>query len=280
MFHIPKYTEYSKTFFLVIMMLDAFCLYFAFDLSLYESFLSERAISSSNTSFYTIWVLLWIIISLFSNHYNTKTLKRILFIIKSTSKVVLIHALFIFVYLLTTPQYFEIGYLIKIYFYSALITAGAKILLLFSYRLLSNQQDNKVNFIIIGRTSTTHELLRSLDSNQKFGHHFYGFFDGNVSAGNCSATIASGIEGFCEQNAINYVYFDSSVDDKVLERLIKYANNHYIRFSVVHNPITVPFKEVETSVFNNIPVIYGRNFTPTPKNTFPGMKKLFNSLRA
>ncbi len=280
MFHIPKYTEYSKTFFLVIMTLDAFCLYFAFDLSLHENILSESATSTANTSFFTIWVLLWIIISLFSNHYNTRTLKRILFIIKSTSKVVLIHALFIFVYLLTTPQYFEIGYIIKAYFYSALITAGAKVLLLFSYRLLSNQQDNKVNFLIVGRTSTTHELLRSLNSNEKFGHHFYGFFDGNTSEVNNATSIASGIEVFCKRNAINYIYFDSSVDDKVLERLIKYANNHYIRFSVVHNPITVPFKEVETLVFNNIPVIYGRNFSLTSKNTFPGMKKLINSLKA
>ncbi|WKN43621.1 nucleoside-diphosphate sugar epimerase/dehydratase [Tunicatimonas pelagia] len=280
MFHIPKYTQYSKTFFLVIMMLDAFCLYFAFDLSLYENFLTKGAIFTSNASFYTIWVLLWIIISLFSNHYNTKTLKRVLYILKSTSKVVLIHALFIFVYLLTTPQYFEIGYLINVYLYSVLITVSAKVLLLFSYRLLSNKQENKVNFIIIGRTSTTHELLRSLDLNQKFGHHFYGFFNGNASEEKKTKDITSEIEEFCKENAINYIYFDSSVDNKVLVQLIKYANNHYIRFSVVHSPITVPFKEVETSVFNNIPVIYGRNFSATSKNTLPGMKKLINSLKA
>ena len=280
MFHIPKYTQYSKTFFLVIMMLDVFCLYFAFDLSLHEHFFSQGSAYSINTSFFTIWVLLWIIISLFSNHYNTKTLKRIIFILKSTTKVVLIHALFILVYLLITPQYFEISYLVNVYLCSVLITVGAKVLLLFSYRLLSNKQENKVNFIIVGRTSTTHELLRSLDLNQNFGHHFYGFFDGKSTKNSSLETVAADIETFCKSNKINYIYFDSSIDHSVLKRLVKFANNHYIRFSVVHDPITVPFKEVETSVVNNIPVIYGRNFSSTPKDSFPGMKELINSFKA
>ncbi|MEM6845967.1 MAG: hypothetical protein AAF632_27400 [Bacteroidota bacterium] len=275
MFQIPKYTQYSKTFFLAVMLLDAFCLYFAFDLSSRKA-LSHGAEIGSQASFYVVWALLWTIISLFSNQYSTTTLKKVFRIIKSTVKVILIHALFIFVYLLTTPQYFEINYLIDVYLFSMLITIGSKFLMLFSYRLLSNQRRNKVNFIIVGNTPTTQELLRSLDLNQKFGHHFYGFLDNKNADLDISAAE---ITKYCEDNKVNYIYFDSSVDIKLVEKLTKYANNHYIRFSIVHDPITIPFKEVETSVFNNIPVVYGRNFENPPKVSFPGVRKLFNSFK-
>ncbi|MEM8967126.1 MAG: hypothetical protein AAGE93_11970 [Bacteroidota bacterium] len=276
MFHIPKYTQYSKTFFLAIMLLDAFCLYFAFDLSSRKA-LSHGGELSSQASFYVIWALLWTIISLFSNQYSTTTLKKVSRIIKSTVKVILIHALFIFVYLLTTPQYFEINYLIDVYLFSMLITIGAKFLLLLSYRLISNQRKNKVNFIIIGDTPTTQELLRSLDLNKKFGYRFYGFL--TEKGANLDLRVKE-ITRFCKSNDINYIYFDSSVDTKLVERLTRYANNHYIRFSIVHNPITIPYKEVETSVFNNIPVVSGRNFENPPKISFPTMKKLLNSFKA
>lgn len=261
------------------MLLDALCLYLAFDLSLRKNFISYQEAFDSHGSFYTIWVLLWIIIALFSNHYNTKILKRVLFIIQSTGKVVLIHMLFIFVYLLTTPQYFEISYLIDSYFFSILVTIGAKVLLLYSYRLLSNQQENQVNFIIVGKTPTTVELLRSLGLNKKFGHHFFGYLD-KIDSGKSNIVAAyNEIEEFCKKNKINYIYFDSSVDAKVMSRVIKYANNNYIRFAIVHDPITIPFKEVETSIFNNVPVVHGRNFSNASRSSITGMKGLINLLK-
>lgn len=262
------------------MMLDALCLYLAFDLALWKNLGASNGAFSSYASFYTIWILLWIIISLFSDHYNTNTLKRVLHIVQSTGKVVLIHILFIFVYLLTTPQYLNISYLIDAYFFSVLVTIGAKVLLLYSYRLISNKQENKVNFIIVGYTSTARKLLKSLELNRKFGHQFYGFFDDSCLGEDQIIAPCDKIESFCKEHNINQIYFASSVDSELIARVTKYANNNYIRFSVIHDLITLPYKEVETSVFNNVPIVSGRNFSTPTKISSSGMKGLLNSFRA
>ena len=279
MFHISKYSQYSKTFFLVIMVLDTLCLYLAFDFSFWKNFNAFGEPVGAYSSFYAIWVLLWIIISLFSNQYNTNTLKRVYKIIQSTGKIVLIHILFIFVYLLVTPQYFEINYLIDAYFFSTLITIGAKVLLLYAYRLISNKQENKVNYIIVGYTSTARKLLKSLEPNKKFGHQFYGFFDDAFLNESDVVGKFSEIEKFCKENNINQIYFASSIDSALMAKLTKYANNNYIRFAVVHDLITLPYKEVETSVFNNVPIVSGRNFSSSNKASLVDMKRLINSFR-
>lgn len=279
MFHISKYSQYSKTFFLVIMVLDTLCLYLAFDFSFWKNFNVFGDAAGSYSSFYAIWVLLWIIISLFSNQYNTNTLKRVYKIIQSTGKIVLIHILFIFVYLLVTPQYFEINYIIDAYFFSTIITIGAKVLLLYIYRLISNKQENKVNYIIVGYTSTARKLLKSLEPNKRFGHQFYGFFDDAFLDQPEVVDKFSEIEEFCKENNINQIYFASSIDSALMTRLTKYANNNYIRFAVIHDLITLPYKEVETSVFNNVPIISGRNFSRSNKTSLVDMKRLINSFR-
>ncbi|MGD1893272.1 MAG: hypothetical protein ACFB15_22125 [Cyclobacteriaceae bacterium] len=279
MFHLSKYSQYSKTFFMVVMMLDALCLFFAFDLALWKNLGAYHEAFSSYASFYAIWVLLWIITALFSNHYNTDTLKRVFSLVQSTGKVVLIHILFVFVYLLTTPNYLGISFLIDAYFFSILVTVGAKVLILYSYRLISNKDENKVNFIIIGYTSTARKLLESMKPDQKFGHQFYGFFDDSYLGESYVVAPCAEIEAFCKKNDINQIYFASSTDAQLMSRVIKFANNNYVRFSVVHDMISIPYKEVETSVFNNIPIVSGRNFSNPPKVRFPGMKGLINSFR-
>ncbi|MEQ9442857.1 MAG: hypothetical protein RIG62_27700 [Cyclobacteriaceae bacterium] len=279
MFHLSKYSQYSKTFFLVIMVLDALCLFLAFDLSFWKNFNAFSEPNSTYASFYAIWVLLWIIIALFSNQYNSDTFKRVHKIIQSTGKVVLVHILFVFVFLLVTPQYFQISYLIDAYFFSTLITIGAKVLLLYSYRLISNKQENKINYIIVGYTPTARKLLKSLEPNKKFGHQFFGFFDDAFLGDKGVVGKFSEIEEYCEANGINHIYFASSIDNTLMTKLTKYANNNYIRFAVVHDLITIPYKEVETSVFNNVPIVSGRNFTKPAKVSFFDMKRLINSFR-
>jgi len=265
---------------MVVMMLDALCLFLAFDLAMWKNLGAHNEAFSSYASFYAIWVLLWIITALFSNHYNTDTLKRVSSIVQSTGKVVLIHILFVFVYLLTIPQHLNVSFLIDAYFFSILVTIGAKVLILYSYRLVSNKQENKVNFIIIGYTSTAKKLLESMRPNQKFGHQFYGFFDDNYLDESQVVAPCSEIEAFCKENEINQIYFASSTDAQLMSRIIKFANNNYIRFSVVHDMISIPYKEVETSVFNNIPIVSGRNYSNITKSRFPGMKGLLDSFRA
>ncbi|MEM9673468.1 MAG: hypothetical protein AAF992_12790, partial [Bacteroidota bacterium] len=183
------------------------------------------------------------------------------------------------VYLLTTPNYLGISFLIDAYFFSILVTVGAKVLILYSYRLISNKDENKVNFIIIGYTSTARKLLESMKPDQKFGHQFYGFFDDSYLGESYVVAPCAEIEAFCKKNDINQIYFASSTDAQLMSRVIKFANNNYVRFSVVHDMISIPYKEVETSVFNNIPIVSGRNFSNPPKVRFPGMKGLINSFR-
>jgi FlaA1/EpsC-like NDP-sugar epimerase len=265
---------------MVVMMLDALCLFLAFDLALWKNFGAYNEAFSSYASFYAIWVLLWIITALFSNHYNTDTLKRVFNVVRSTGKVVLIHILFVFVYLLTTPQYLDISFLIDAYFFSILVTIGAKVLILYCYRSVSNKEENKVNFIIIGYTSTAEKLLESMEPDRKFGYQFYGFFDDNHLGESHVVAPCAEIEAFCKKHEINQIYFTASTDAQLMSRIIKFANNNYVRFSVVHDMISLPYKEVETSIFNNIPIVSGRNYSNNSKARFPDMKGLLNSFWA
>ena len=272
-----KYSLYSRTFFLAIITLDAFCLYLAFGLSFKENFGTIDESVNPYFSFYAIWLLLWIIIALSLDQYNTNKLKRARRIVLSTAKVVLVHLLCIFVYLLIMPPFFSINDLIGVYFFSVLITIGAKMLLLFSYWVISNRPKNKINFIIVGHTTTTRKLLTLLQPNKKFGHRFLGFFDVAFLSTEKTESRFLEITLFCQANNINQIYFTSPIDHPLITKLATYANNNFIHFTMVQDAANIPPDEVKTLIYNNTSVVARPNFSDSPELS-PTTKKISSIL--
>ena len=246
--YLSKRTEYSRTFFLVVAILDSLCLYFAFRVTFWRHTSTSSEWDGAYSSLYVVWMLVWVIAALLLDQYDTSTLKTARGIVRSTGKVVAVHLLCISIYLFIAPHYFDIQYLADNYVFSVLAVVGLRLLLLYGYQAVSNRRKNRVNFIIVGCTATSKKLLEYLLPSRKFGHQFFGFFD-DAHLDERIVGRFSDVESFCQTHNINQVYFASTVDDSVLTKLTKYANDNYIRFAVVCDPTSSQYQERETSTY-------------------------------
>lgn len=236
-----KYSHYSRTFFLSIATLEGICLYIAFKMSFGDNFSATSETANTYSAFYAIWLLLWIIVSLCSNQYSTRKLKRTCSIVLNTTKTGLIHLLGVLVYLLATMSTSISVYdLFWVYLFSLLAIITSKLLMLSGYRVISNRPNNRVNYIVIGCPIATARLLTLLRPRKKFGHHFQGSFDlAGLSAEKTDAKFTE-VTLFCQANHINQVYLVSRVDHSLAERLITYFNNNFIHFATVQNTAVAP----------------------------------------
>lgn len=124
-------------------------------------------------------------------------------------------------------------------------------LILKSYR---KRGINICRIIIVGTGDTARRLFKEMRSNDSFGYQIIGFF-GDGHPGDLNGLFMGGIDkidNFCKQEAIDEIYFASSVTDEyTLEQIVKIANDNMCQFYYIppisqyiqHNFTIVPFND-------------------------------------
>ena len=263
-----KQGHYSKTFFMILIMIDSLCIYLAYHLSFWSNFSYDTPLGGHYLSLGAIWILLWVVVALLIDNYRTENLKRVNEIIKSTTKSSVIHACFLFLYLFFSSYYYNSIFILETYLFVALLSITVKVVLLYSYRYLRNLEHNRIPYVIVGYTSPGRNIFRYLKKNQNFGYRFMGFFDDTYS-GSLIKGRTEDIKKYCLNHNIREIYFALPNQSEPLNDLAKFADENFIHFGLVQEVGGMSFQKLESHTYDNIPVIsYEVNKKPTLRYDF------------
>ena len=249
-----KRGHYSKTFFMILIMIDSLCIYSAYHFSFWGNFGFDGVLQGNYLSLGAIWILLWIVIALLIDNYDTNNLKHVDKIVKSTVKTLVIHACLLFLYLFFSTYYYNSVFIVEAYLFTGLLTIATKIALLYSYRYLRNLDHNTIQYVIVGYTPPGRNIFRFLKGNRSFGYRFMGFFD-DVHQGSLVAGNIADVKDYCIKHEIREIYFALPDKSKSLNDLAKFADDHFIHFGLVQEVGGIDYQKFESHNFDNIPVI-------------------------
>ncbi len=163
-------------FFMILIMIDSLCIYSAYHLSFWSNFGYDATLQGHYLSLGAIWILLWIVIALLIDTYDTENLRHVDKIIKSTVKSLVVHACLLFVYLFFSAYYYNSLFIVEAYLFTGLLTIATKIALLYSYRYLRNLDHNTIHYIIVGYTPPGRKYILFFKGKPKVRLPFYGSF--------------------------------------------------------------------------------------------------------
>ena len=249
-----KQGHYSKTFFIILIVIDSLCIYAAYHLSFWNNFGYESALSGHYLSLGAIWILLWVVIALLIDNYRTENLKQVGDIVKSTTKSLVVHACLLFLYLFFGSYYYNSFFIVESYLLIALLTVMVKIILLYAYRYVRNLDHNCIPYVIVGYTPPGRNIFRYLKKNQSFGYRFMGFFDDTYS-GSLIKGRTEDIKKYCIEHQVREIYFALPNKAEPLNDLAKFADEHFIHFGLVQEVGGLNFQRAESHTYDNIPVI-------------------------
>lgn len=247
--------HYSKTFFVILIIIDALCIYTAYHLSFWGNFTLATPLPDFYLSLNAIWILLWVMLALILNYYDTGNLKYVNKIIKSTVKLVVIHACLLLLYLMLFQAfYYSSLFMVEAYLFTFLLTVAVKVVLLASYKYLRNLKSNRIPYVVVGYTPAGRSVFRYLKKNKNFGYRFLGFFDdhqqGSLIKGDLSA-----LKKYCVRHKVREIYFALPEKSVALSELAKFADEHFIHFGLVQEVGGMQFQKRPSQNYDNIPVI-------------------------
>ncbi len=247
--------HYSKTFFVILIIIDALCIYTAYHLSFWNNFTLAAPLPDYYLSLQAIWTLLWVMLALVLNYYDTGNLKYVDKIVKSTVKLLVVHTCLLLLYLVVfETYYYSSTFMIGAYGFTFLLTVAVKIVLLTSYKYLRNLKSNRIPYVVVGFTPAGRSVFRYLKKNQDFGYRFLGFFDdkrqGSLIKGDLSA-----LKKYCVRHKVREIYFALPEKSEALSELAKFADEHFIHFGLVQEVGGMQFQKLPSQTYDNIPVI-------------------------
>jgi FlaA1/EpsC-like NDP-sugar epimerase len=247
--------HYSKTFFVILIIIDALCIYTAYHLSFWGSFSLATPLPDFYLSLNAIWILLWVMLALIINYYDTGNLKYIDKIVKSTLKLTTIHACLLLLYLvLFQAFYYDSLFMVEAYLSAFLITVTVKIVLLTSYKYLRNLKSNRIPYVVVGYTPAGRSVFRYLKKNKNFGYRFMGFFDDNQQGSLIKGNLGE-LKKYCIRHKVREIYFALPEKSDALGKLAKFADEHFIHFGLVQEVGGMQFQKKSSQIYDNIPVI-------------------------
>lgn len=241
-------------FFVILIVIDSLSTYAAYHLSFWNSFGYDSTLQGQYSSLGAIWILLWIVVASLVGNYETKNLKHVTKLIKSTVKSSIIHACFLFLYLFLTPYYYSETFVVVTYLFTALFATTLKVVLLYAYRYVRNLNANTVRFIVVGYTPAGRNIFRYLRRNQDFGYRFMGFFD-DTHEGSLVEGKISDIKDYCIEQDVRQIYFALSDRSEILSDLTRFADEHFIHFGLVQEVGGIDYHKLRSHTYDNVPVI-------------------------
>lgn len=247
--------HYSKTFFVILIIIDALCIYTAYHFSFWGNFAIAIPLPDFYLSLNAIWILLWVMLALILNYYDTGNLKYVSKILKSTIKLIIIHACLLLLYLvLSRSFYYSSLFMAEAYLFTFLLTVGVKILLLASYKYLRNLKSNRIPYVVVGYTPAGRNVFRYLKKNRNFGYRFLGFFDDDRQGSLIKGDLTS-LRKYCVRHKVREIYFALPEKSEALSELAKFADEHFIHFGLVQEVGDMQFHKTLSQSYDNIPVI-------------------------
>lgn len=275
----PKPDEYSKTFRILLLLLDVFAVTAAFYI-LSQVYPEALADSSKFYTFGLGWLLLWISVSIFASVYEVRQQKKLNRILSNTLKVAVIHLPFAggIAYLFGITD-LTLSLLLSIYGILIATELTIKGTLLLLYQYIRSRKSNKKTFVIAGFTPAGQDLYRYFTKEKSYSYHFAGFFDSHKTHPLVAGDMTE-LKKFCVREEVNEIFFALPYDKEMVRDLSAFADDNFIRFGVLQD---IGSCEVETHdavlYHDNLPVLPVRSRS-SRENTGKSYHKALNIIKS
>lgn len=251
-----KPNQYSKAFNVLLLALDAFVAFVVFSQAV--NILSYTFIfdTSDLYTFGLAWLLLWIIISIFSNGYEVDQHRRLMRTVRITFKIAFLHLPFAggVAYLIGLKE-LTFADLASLYGLQISLILLIKSVLLLVYRFVRNLEKNKNKAVIVGYTPTGINLYKHFLSDKSSGYTFAGFFDDEQNNPLVLGDLRK-LKKHCIRENINEIFFALPYDKELIRDISSFADDNFIRFAMLQDIGSKELSTVSSVVYDNdLPVI-------------------------
>lgn len=183
-----------------------------------------------------------------------ETIKRLL-------NALLLFLILIFAFLGLKGIVYNKYLIFQTYVLSALLLTISNVTIIALLKRYRRKGFNFRNVLIAGQGEIANDLKDYLINNPQLGYQLLGIFDDTSESSDTIGDIKS-IEKFCANNVIHEIYCCLPyIEPKKVRRLIKFAENNFIKIGIIPDIRGFPGKNVEISLYDFIPVL---NFKPGP----------------
>jgi putative colanic acid biosynthesis UDP-glucose lipid carrier transferase len=256
MFINKKPNQYSKAFYVILVALDVLITLLVFGQA--GDFLSSSLLYDLNQiyTFGFAWLLLWIIISFFSDGYEVSQHRTLNRTIRNTFKIALLHLPFAggVAYLISLNQ-ISFADLTTLYGLFIAFTLLIKSVLLFAYLFIRNLEKNKNKVVILGYTKAGINLYKHFNEDKSSGYSFAGFFDNNVKHNLVLGDIHK-MKKYCIRENVNEIFFALPYDKELVKDISSFADDNFIRLAILQDIGTKELNPIHSMVYDdNLPVL-------------------------
>ena len=271
---------YSRLIKMSIFLIDIFCIQLVF------SFVRQLEVSKGisdlrYTSFFVIFMLIWIIAGFLNDIHRINKFSLIRNIGKSLFTTVLVHvAILTSIVIYFQPYQFGLRFFLGIYGFTILLIMGVRVIykLIWKYFEFSGFDQRKV--IIVGATRSGKALHDFFVSHDYTPYQFKGFFDNHPERGLVRKDLIKGpiseVEDYCLSENITEIYFALPLRyETMIQNLSKFADDNFIYLRIVPDFCNAVAEKYNVYLFDEIPVFTPRN-EPLGISINAAIKRLFD----
>lgn len=114
---------------------------------------------------------------------------------------------------------------------------------------------NYRNVLIVGYGELARELRKFFIFHPEHGYKFVGYFDDHFSGNQIKGDVDE-VEEFINTNRVDEIYCClPNVNPEKVQRLIEFAEDHFIKMNIIPDFRGFPYKSVEVQLYDYIPVL-------------------------
>lgn len=273
--------QYSKSLIVLLVILEAIAVYFSYEITywFWQDVLDYSR--PEYKSFTLAFVLLWVIISLFSNAYSVDHHRRIRKIFGYTFKLSLVHLPLsaAMAYIMGLDQ-LSFAFIADLYLLFIISSVSLKSTSLLIYRYICNLEKNKHRVLILGYTTSGVNLQKYFTEGKSSGIHFAGFLDDEVSSPLVLGKMSE-LRNICLRENINEVFYALPYQDNLIQDISAFADENFIRFAILQDMGGIKVKSLQSDVYgNDLPVISIKTEAEKREGLKSGYLKALSVLRS
>lgn len=259
-----KKSRYSKSLVVILLLLDAILIAFAFKMAYMISYSFQSTLQSHYSSLMAIFILAWIVSALFGEVYLSENLGKAKSIIYTTFLAFIFHLFIIALYLYGfKAYYYPPKFIIFTYTFSLGLVSLVKIALLGIYLRYRNLDVHRKKVIIIGYTESGRNLFEFFNNNKSLAYKFMGFFDDRFYSQDVDPLLMGSLKDvreFCIRENIDEMYYALPNNVEYVREIAKFSDDNYIYFGLVQDVGGLKQKKLDTHLFDDgkIPIVTPR----------------------
>ncbi|MEL7340882.1 MAG: undecaprenyl-phosphate glucose phosphotransferase, partial [Bacteroidota bacterium] len=210
--------------------------------------------------FFLIFILSWILASLFNNSYEMRRMQRFLPYLRSLVSILFIHLFITSFYIVSFKEAIISR---NFLFYSYLLSAGAMIsfrgILIVAYKYYNNLTYNIRKIAVVGSDQSVSEIFRLFDSQNTTVYRFLEQVDPKLDSVERQALIRQTIDElkeFCLREQVNEIYLSIAlVNGELVEEMSDFADKNFIYFRLVTSFEVFGRRSVNVEFMGHVPIL-------------------------